>query len=167
VSIDVFIGLGSNLAGELASPQQQISHAVAALRRLEHCSLDAVSSLYRSPPMGPQDQPDYYNAVVKIRTTLAAETLLDALQAIEQDHGRERKQRWGARTLDLDILLFGDQRIDSARLQVPHPGLCERAFVLLPLLEIAPQLHLAGRGKLADIASHCPPQGLTRAGDLA
>ncbi len=167
MSVRAFIGLGSNLAGELDSPQQQLEQAVVELGELRNTRLLTLSSLYRSPPMGPQNQPDYYNAVAKLKTTLGAEVLLDALQAIEQTHGRERKQRWGARTLDLDLLLYGDQRIDTPRLQVPHPGITQRAFVLMPLLEISPQLSIPGHGKLGDMVQHCPPRGLKRVGDLA
>ncbi len=113
--------------------------------------------------MGPGDQPDYFNAVAAIDTALSAFALLDALQSIENAHGRTRsKERWGPRTLDLDLLLFGDATIDDARLKVPHPGISERAFVLHPLYEIAPDLTLPTLGPLAELLRKCPPQRLQR-----
>lgn len=166
-SVLAWIGIGSNLSGELASPQQQVRQAVTQLRALPRSRCVAVSSLYHSRPMGPQPQPDYINAVVGVQTTLTAVSLLEALQAIEQRHGRVRNQRWGARTLDLDILLFGDVEIRSQQLTIPHVGLCERDFVVLPLLEVAPTLVIPGRGKLADIARNCPDYGTRKLGEVA
>ena len=116
----------------------------------------AVSSLYQSPPMGPPDQPDYVNAVLSLETALTPHQLLDLLQSIEQLHGRERKRHWGERTLDLDILLYGEQTLNDARLKIPHPGMLERAFVLYPLAEIAPNIEIPGAGKLQDVLSSCP-----------
>lgn len=113
--------------------------------------------------MGPGDQPDYVNAIAAIDTALSAFALLDALQAIENSHGRTRsKQRWGPRTLDLDLLLFGDATIDDPRLKVPHPGISERAFVLHPLYEIAPDLTIPNLGPLTELLHKCPPQRLQR-----
>jgi 2-amino-4-hydroxy-6-hydroxymethyldihydropteridine diphosphokinase len=151
-----YIGLGSNLA----DPQHQILTAIDDIDAIENTSLVARSSLYRSPPMGPQDQPDYINAVVSIETTLTPHELLDALQQIEQKHGRIRKRHWGERTLDLDILLYADRVIEDTRLSVPHPGIAERAFVVYPLAEIAPSLQIPGLGSLATIKAHCPQEGL-------
>jgi 2-amino-4-hydroxy-6-hydroxymethyldihydropteridine diphosphokinase len=156
--IRCYIGLGANLE----APLQQLQQAVAALRQLPQSELVAVSSFYGSKPMGPQDQPDYVNAVAALDTRLSAEALLDALQQIEQNQGRQRKaDRWGARTLDLDILLYGDAQIDTARLTVPHYGLHQREFVVYPLLEIAAQLQIPGRGALQQIAQQVPRNGLT------
>lgn len=152
----VYIGLGSNLE----DPKAQILTAIEDIRAIQQTSLVELSSLYRSPPMGPQDQPDYINAVVGVETELPPHALLDALQQIEQKHGRIRKRHWGERTLDLDILLFADKVIQDTRLTVPHPGIAERAFVLYPLAEIAPDLQIPGLGSLAEIQAGCPPDGL-------
>lgn len=141
---DVWIGLGSNLA----DPVAQLRRAFEALAAIPHTRLVARSALYRNPPMGPQDQPDYVNAVAQLATGLEPLALLDALQAIENAHGRRRERRWGPRTLDLDLLLWGERVIDHPRLTVPHPGLPERPFVLYPLAEIAPELHIPGHGPL-------------------
>lgn len=134
-----YIGLGSNLS----EPINQVKAAIEKIRALTNSQVVAVSSLYLSKPMGPQDQDDYINAVLALETSLSAIELLNALQAIENEAGRVRKDnRWGARILDLDIILFGSQTINSERLTVPHYGMTEREFVLYPLLEIAPSLHL-------------------------
>ncbi|CAG7855894.1 partial 2-amino-4-hydroxy-6-hydroxymethyldihydropteridine diphosphokinase, partial [biofilm metagenome] len=128
--INAFIGLGSNLD----SPIDHIKSARLAINQLNNLQELCFSSLYISAPMGPQDQPDYINAVMGVATRLSPLDLLYALQNIEQEHGRVRgEQRWGARTLDLDILLYGDQQINTTELIVPHKGIAERAFVLYPL----------------------------------
>ena len=132
----VYIGLGANLD----QPQQQLEQALIELAKVPQSHLVAHSSLYHSKPVGPQDQPDYVNAVALLETDLEPLALLDALQQLEQDHGRIRKRHWGERTLDLDIILIDDQVIDSERLQVPHPFAQQRSFVLYPLSEINPQL---------------------------
>ena len=124
-----YIGLGSNLGDS----QQILSEAVAKLTSL---GLVQVSRLYQSPPMGPQDQPNYLNAVVQLDTTLAPLALLDQLQQFEQDAGRVRVRRWGERTLDLDLLIYGQEQIQNERLTVPHSGLLERDFVVIPLLDL-------------------------------
>ncbi|MDT8310123.1 MAG: 2-amino-4-hydroxy-6-hydroxymethyldihydropteridine diphosphokinase [Methylophaga sp.] len=147
-----YIGLGSNLE----APAEQIKTALTDLQSLPATQLLKTSSLYASPPMGPQDQPDYINAVALLDTSLTAHELLDALQAIEQQHGRQRKRHWGERTLDLDILLCDQQMIEDERLSVPHPGLTQRAFVIYPLLEIAGDIMIPGQGNLQAIASRCP-----------
>lgn len=159
----VYIGLGSNLA----DPQQQLLGALQALAELPQSRLAATSSLYASDPLGPADQPRYVNAVAALETGLAPLALLDALQQIELSQGRERKaERWGPRTLDLDILLFGDRMIDEPRLQVPHYHLHARAFVLYPLAEIAPtELVLADGRRLVDLLAACPFTGLERLDD--
>ncbi|WP_404342857.1 2-amino-4-hydroxy-6-hydroxymethyldihydropteridine diphosphokinase [Pseudoalteromonas mariniglutinosa] len=149
----VYLGLGANLN----APQEQLDTAIQALKTLPECEFVCTSHYYASKPMGPQDQPDYINAVACIKTSLSALQLLDLTQAIEQQHGRVRKaQRWGPRTLDIDILLFADQCIENDRLTVPHYGLCLREFVVYPLLEIAPDLVLPNQQLLADIANSLP-----------
>jgi len=154
-----YIGLGSNLA----DPASQIKSARTAIRALKGIHELAFSSLYYSLPMGPQDQPDYFNAVIAIETTLLPMILLRALQTIENAQGRIRKtERWSARTLDLDILLYDNQIIDLPDLAVPHIGIAERAFVLHPLSEIAPHIQVPGHGALADLLSQCPLAGLKR-----
>ncbi|SDT51722.1 2-amino-4-hydroxy-6-hydroxymethyldihydropteridine diphosphokinase [Pseudomonas granadensis] len=154
----VYIGMGSNLA----DPAEQLRSAVTALGQLPHTRLVGVSAFYQSDSLLP-GQPRYTNAVTALDTTLAPLTLLDALQAIENDQGRERLERWGPRTLDLDILLFGDRLIDEPRLKVPHYQMQERAFVLYPLAELAPQdLRLADGRNLAELLAACPFVGLER-----
>jgi len=137
--ITAYIGLGSNLSDPIA----QVNNAIDEVKQLAQCQVTAISSLYLSKPMGPQDQNDYINAVIAIETSLSAIELLDLLQAIENNAGRVRKDnRWGARILDLDIILFGHETINTERLTIPHYGMHEREFVLLPLAEIAPTLNL-------------------------
>lgn len=148
----VYIGLGSNLD----APQEQVRTALQELAQLDHCVLVHHSSLYRSDPVGPLGQPDYINAVAALDTALAPEQLLDALQAIEQSHQRVRKIHWGPRTLDLDILLYSDQVIDSERLTVPHAWMLERNFVLWPLAELVPDLHLPDGSSLHGHLVQCP-----------
>ncbi len=158
-SVLAYIGLGSNLQ----NPAQQIQNAQKAFNNLDGVRYLKCSSLYRSSPMGPQDQPDYINAVIAISTILEPLTLLSHLQAIEQQQGRVRQsQRWTARTLDLDLLLYSDQIINLPELIVPHRGISERDFVLYPLQEIAPNLLIPGKGKIADLIKHCPSYGLER-----
>ncbi len=154
----VFIGLGANLH----QPLQQLQTAALALRQLPDTQLIAISSLYGSKPMGPQDQPDYVNAVAQLVTSLSPHQLLDALQQIEQTQGRTRKaERWGPRTLDLDILLFGELQLNDERLTVPHYGMHLREFVLYPLAEIAPTLELPTHGTLSGLLAKVPLNGLT------
>ncbi|MBC3617830.1 2-amino-4-hydroxy-6-hydroxymethyldihydropteridine diphosphokinase [Vibrio metschnikovii] len=153
-----YIAVGSNLA----KPILQAKQAIEALKQLPKSQFIAASSLYTSTPMGPQDQPEYINAVVVIDTQLSPLALLDCTQAIEQEQGRERKaERWGPRTLDLDILLYGDEIIDSPRLTVPHYGMKVREFVLYPLDEIAPDLSLPDGTKLSDLLSEVDRNGLS------
>ncbi|MCK7227643.1 MULTISPECIES: 2-amino-4-hydroxy-6-hydroxymethyldihydropteridine diphosphokinase [Enterobacter] len=130
-----YIAIGSNLA----SPLEQVNAAVQALGEIPQSRIVAVSSFYRTPPLGPQDQPDYLNAAVVLETALSAETLLDNTQRIELQQGRVRKaERWGPRTLDLDIMLFGHETINTERLTVPHYDMKNRGFMLWPLFEVAP-----------------------------
>ncbi|MCD4561995.1 2-amino-4-hydroxy-6-hydroxymethyldihydropteridine diphosphokinase [Lelliottia nimipressuralis] len=132
-----YIAIGSNLA----SPLEQVNAAVQALGEIPQSRLVQVSAFYRTPPLGPQDQPDYLNAAVVLETSLDAETLLDNTQRIELQQGRQRKaERWGPRTLDLDIMLFGDEVINTDRLTVPHYDMKNRGFMLWPLWEVAPEL---------------------------
>ncbi len=157
--VTAYIGLGSNLA----NPAEQIKAARAAIADIAGVQELAFSSVYHSPPMGPQDQPDYVNAVMAIATELPPIELLRCLQQIENEQGRVRKtERWGARTLDLDVLIYGEQEINLPDLIVPHTGLAERAFVLYPLFEIAPQLIVPGKGAMAALLADCPRNGLER-----
>lgn len=157
--IEVYIGLGSNLA----EPEKQLLAACKSLDELPNTTLIMRSSLYQSRPMGPQDQPNYVNAVVLIRTTLAAMTLLQHTQAIENRQGRVRvEKKWGPRTLDLDILLYGQEQIHNQQLTVPHPGLKQREFVLYPMFEISPSLILPCTEKLSDLVKTCPENGLKK-----
>ncbi|MFC5078647.1 2-amino-4-hydroxy-6-hydroxymethyldihydropteridinepyrophosphokinase [Vibrio thalassae] len=152
-----FIAIGSNLS----DPVAQAKEAIEALKHLPKSELTCCSSLYSSTPMGPQDQPDYINAVAQITTELTPLELLDCTQRIEQEQGRVRKdERWGPRTLDLDIILYGNEVIDSERLTIPHYGMNEREFVLYPLLEIAPNLQLPDGSELKTLVNNVARNGL-------
>lgn len=141
------IGLGGNL-GDAPGTLAEALHALSAL---QDSRLIAASALYRSAAIGPAGQPDYANAVILLDTLLSPWQLLDALQALESAAGRVRDLRWGARTLDLDLLLYGDQRIQDARLTVPHPEMHKRAFVLRPLQDIWPQAHWSDASDLVTL----------------
>lgn len=132
----VYVALGSNLA----NPVVQLEQAVASLQQFAKAL--NVSAFYGSKPLGPQDQPDYVNAVAKFETDLTAFELLDRLQQIENAQGRVRARRWGERTLDLDLLLYGDEQINTERLTVPHYDMANREFVIVPLYELTPHLVL-------------------------
>ena len=151
----VYIGLGSNLN----DPVAQIKTALAALDAIPETCRVQHSSLYRSAPLtlnATVMQPDYINAVAALDTQLEPMQLLAELQALEQRQGRTRSaERWGARTLDLDLLLYADWQCKSEELTVPHPRLHERSFVLYPLLEIAPDLYVPGQGSVRELAAHC------------
>ncbi len=159
-----YIGLGSNLA----NPEQQVLRAVEALAELSASRFVTCSSLYRSTPMtggdSPAEQPDFINAVAAIDTFLPALALLDNLQELETRHGRERLgAHWGPRILDLDLLMYGDQIIETPRLMVPHAGMREREFVLYPLAEIQPDLRIPsvdGTESLTELLQNCPLRGL-------
>ena len=138
MSIRTYIGLGSNLGDS----RQILIDAVKSLATLGDVT---TSKLYQSPPMGPQDQPHYLNAVVCLETELSPLNLLDKLQQFENDSGRVRLRRWGERTLDLDLLIYGDEQIQNERLTVPHIGITERDFVILPLLDLDAELQLNGK----------------------
>lgn len=148
-----FVALGSNLS----DPPRQLRDAVRAIRRLPRSRLRAVSSVYRSRAVGPGPQPDYLNAVARLETSLAPQALLEALQAIEQAQGRERRQRWGPRTLDLDLLLYDDQCIASTTLTIPHPRMEQRNFVLYPLRDAAGGNWELPDGRVLDtLLADCP-----------
>jgi 2-amino-4-hydroxy-6-hydroxymethyldihydropteridine diphosphokinase len=137
MSIVTYIGLGSNL-GDSKVILTEAVHKLASLGDVK------ISKLYQSPPMGPQDQPNYLNAVVQLSTNLTPLALLDELQRFEQESGRVRLRHWGERTLDLDLLIYAEEKIQHERLTVPHVGVMERDFVLIPLLDLDPNLHIDG-----------------------
>jgi 2-amino-4-hydroxy-6-hydroxymethyldihydropteridine diphosphokinase len=153
-----YIGVGSNLE----DPRAQVARALDELGQLPRSRLVARSSLYRSAPLGYEAQPEFINAVARLDTELGAAELLAGLQAIEAEHGRRRSFANAPRSLDLDLLLFGEQRISQPELTVPHPRLHERAFVLLPLIEIAPGARIPGRGSAAALAAALAPQEIER-----
>jgi 2-amino-4-hydroxy-6-hydroxymethyldihydropteridine diphosphokinase len=157
----VFIGLGSNLGDSVA----HLLQARSALANLADSQVLATSSLYRSAPIGPQDQADFFNAALCLESTLSPSALLAALQEIEQQAGRVRTRHWGERTLDLDILLYGNEIVDQADLSIPHPRLHERAFVLLPLLEIAADLQLPNGQPLQSYCAAVSDQSICRHDD--
>lgn len=148
------IGLGANLN----DPAAQVEYALAEIDRLPATRLVAHSSLFASAPVGYVDQPDFINAVAQVETALAPRTLLAALLDIEHRHGRERSFRNAPRTLDLDLLLYGDAQFHEEGLTLPHPRMIERAFVLLPLLEIAPDIHIPGLGRADAWLAQCADQ---------
>nr|WP_211217024.1 2-amino-4-hydroxy-6-hydroxymethyldihydropteridine diphosphokinase [Simiduia agarivorans] len=158
--MDVAIGLGSNLD----DPVGQIEQALGELNQLPGTRLINASPLYGSKAVGPA-QPDYVNACARLQTTLAPLALLDALQALEQSHRRVRKIHWGPRTLDLDLLLYGDQRINLPRLTVPHAFLTERNFVLYPLADVWPDARLPDGRTLDSLLAVCTMEGLWRLGN--
>lgn len=147
----VFLGIGSNLA----EPEQQLRQSLRGLNDLQHTRLLAHSRLYFSKPLGPADQPDYVNACALIDTEMSPLALLDACQALENHHGRVRLRRWGERTLDIDLLLYGDQQWQHPRLTLPHPEMTNRDFVLLPLQELCPDLQLLDK-PLTHWLGQCP-----------
>lgn len=151
-----YIALGSNLN----NPRRQLEQALEALSKLPKSRFRARSAWYQSRAVGPGEQPDYLNGVVLIETALEPLELLSHLQAIETAQGRIREERWGARTLDLDILLYGERVIDTEVLQVPHPRMAERNFVLYPLADISPDLLLPNGIPLASLLSRCTTDGL-------
>ena len=157
MAVTAFVGIGANLGDARAN----VLDAAERLRRLPDVSLEAVSSLYRTAPIDSSGD-DYINAVARLSTVLPAQALLEALFAIEQAHGRERPYFNAPRTLDLDLLLYGDEQISTATLTVPHPRMHQRAFVLMPLLELAPDVSLPGLGRAADLAASVSDQGIIR-----
>lgn len=160
--ITTFIGIGSNLG----RPVEQVRRAREALAELPKTRLLGLSPLYRNPAVGPGDQPDYVNAVAAIETQLGPRDLLKALQAIETAQGRARGSvRWQPRTLDLDLLMYGDRTIHDGCLTVPHPHIQERAFVLRPLMDVAPDLDVPGLGPVAALLSGVSEADLQRVDD--
>jgi 2-amino-4-hydroxy-6-hydroxymethyldihydropteridine diphosphokinase len=157
-----YIGLGSNLQ----DPVQQVCMAIQELNTIPATRVLIASALYKNPPMlddnTPRDQPDYVNAVAAVATELPPQVLLTHLQMLEQQHQRTQTEHWGPRTLDLDLLLYGQQTIHEPGLTVPHPGLPQRAFVIYPLFEIAPQLDVPGYGALNVLKERCRPDLLQR-----
>ncbi|NNH79153.1 2-amino-4-hydroxy-6-hydroxymethyldihydropteridine diphosphokinase [Acinetobacter sp. ANC 5380] len=143
MSTVTYIGLGSNLGDS-----RQI--LLEAVQKLATLGTVKTSKLYQSPPMGPQDQPNYLNAVVQLETDLAPLVLLDELQRLEQESGRVRLRRWGERTLDLDLLVYGQEHIQNERLTVPHVGLFERDFVVIPLLDLDANIQIKAQ-RLKDL----------------
>lgn len=153
-----YLGLGSNLN----NPVKQLHSAIKGISHIPDTALISQSHFYQSAPLYPPAQPDYINAVAAIDTQLSAHRLLQYLQKIEREHGRIRTTvRFGARTLDLDLLLYGNRVINTPKLVVPHPGITTRNFVLYPLFEIAPDLCLPSGTPLKDLLSHCPKKGLS------
>jgi 2-amino-4-hydroxy-6-hydroxymethyldihydropteridine diphosphokinase len=155
---EAFIGLGANLD----NPLQQVTQAISELDAIQHTRVLAASSLYRSAPVGYADQPDFINAVAKLQTGLSPRRLLDALHVIENRHGRRRSVRNAPRTLDLDLLLYGALVVGEEDLTLPHPRMHERAFVLLPLAEIAPDASLPGYPPLAQLLAQVDRSGVNK-----
>jgi 2-amino-4-hydroxy-6-hydroxymethyldihydropteridine diphosphokinase len=148
--VRAFVGLGANLGDRRAT----IERAIDLLRGTPGLEVLAVSTLRETDPVGYEDQPRFVNGALEVETTLTARELLDALLAVERDLGRTREgPRFGPRTIDLDLLLYGDERLDEAGLTVPHPRLHERRFALEPLAELAPELEIPGRGPVAELLS--------------
>jgi len=158
-----FVGLGANLG----HPVETLSEAILALGRIEGVSQLSASSLYRTAPVGPgtEGQPDYFNAVVSLQTSLSPRALLDALFELETRFGRERSVRNAARTLDLDLLLYDELVLDEAGLQLPHPRMTERAFVLFPLAELAPEALIPGLGRASELVQRVQDQGIEKLRD--
>jgi 2-amino-4-hydroxy-6-hydroxymethyldihydropteridine diphosphokinase len=156
--VRVFVGLGGNV-GQI---ENTLMEAIWAMESLPQTSLRAQSAYYRSPPWGRTDQADFINAVIELQTRLAPRVLLDYLLEIEERFGRVRnaEDKWGPRTLDLDLLYFGDQEIKQPGMHIPHPHLHERAFVLVPLAEIAANLEIPGRGRVADLLAAVDATGV-------
>lgn len=158
MTVRAYVALGSNLG----DPQATVQAALQALKALPGSALVAVSSLYRTAPVGLKNQPDFINAVAALDTQLSAEDLLGALFAIEERFGRKREFHHAPRTLDLDLLLHGSETRSTARLTLPHPRMHERAFVLLPLVEIAPEATIPGHGPAAALLQGVRDQVLAR-----
>ena len=157
--IDAYIGLGSNLN----NPHRQVISALGELNEIHSSYLYAFSSLYESRPMGPADQPVYVNAVAWLKTKLDAHSLLSELHTIENKHGRKRDgEHWGPRTLDLDILVYGNYQLKSQALTIPHPGIKYREFVLYPLHEVNKNLMIPNLGAIHRLKARCYANGLTK-----
>ncbi|MDB5810524.1 MAG: folK [Betaproteobacteria bacterium] len=161
--VNAYVALGANLD----DPVAQVKAGIAALATLPRTELVAQSSLYRTAPVGYADQPDFINAVAEVKTALNPRELLDALLQIEAEHGRVREFVNAPRTLDLDVLLYGEAAIDVPGLTIPHPRMHERAFVLAPLAEIAPQCIVPGHGRVGDLLQQVSAKGVTRLASAA
>lgn len=148
----VFLGLGSNL-GE---PKRNILKAVDLLRARTNCEASQLSPLYKTPPYGEVEQPDFVNAVVEIYCPMTPLDLLETCKSIERDMGRVESVRWGPRLIDIDILVFDDLAVEEESLNIPHSGIQERAFVLYPLADLDANLEVPGLGRVADLKSHLP-----------
>lgn len=149
---DVYIGLGSNLS----NPEEQVLNALDSLKTLPESQWVTHSKLYFSRPQGPQDQPDFVNAVALLKTQLSPIALLDCLQALEAAQGKVKQRHWGERLIDLDVVLYGNETLNTERLTIPHPFMDERDFVLLPLAEISPGLTLPNGSKVKDLIAELP-----------
>jgi 2-amino-4-hydroxy-6-hydroxymethyldihydropteridine diphosphokinase len=147
------VGLGANLG----DPRRQILDALSSLAGMACAGRFRRSRLYRTEPLGPPGQPDYFNAVAALESELEPLQLLRELQRLETVAGRQRELHWGPRTLDLDLLLYGEQRIESYSLRLPHPRIFERIFVLMPLADLDPELMVPGQGRVRELLAHCPP----------
>ena len=154
--MNIYIGLGSNLQ----DPCQQLQQALESIVQHPEINILKISSFYSNKPIGPQDQPDYVNAVAKLNSSLSPQSLLTTLQQIERQQGRVRKQRWHARTIDIDILLYDNQIIDQPHLIIPHPQMAQRRFVLYPLAEIEPDLTLPNGKAIKELLTTCPKHDL-------
>jgi len=158
-----YIALGSNRN----NPLQQVSQAVEEITALQNCHLKHCSPWYQTVAIGPAGQPDYINGVIEIDTTLQPLELLNALQAIENAHHRVRTERWGARTLDLDILLYGNEQILNKRLAIPHPEIANRNFVLYPLADICPDKVFPDGRTLKQLLENSPSDGMVRLSEFS
>lgn len=154
----VFVGLGSNIN----DPVWQLHSAIREIDEIHDAALVSVSPFYQTVPVGILDQPPFVNAVVQVETTLSPQDFLRQLSAIESDHGRIRAEKNGPRTLDLDILIFNEWRIDDGNLTIPHPRMHERAFVLVPLLDIAPAVYVPGKGPARQLLETVGASGVHR-----
>jgi len=155
-----YIGLGSNQD----APLDQLKQAIDSLNNDSNIRVNVCAPFYQSAPIGPQDQPDYINSVVEVTTDYSPHELLNCLHAIEAAQGRNRdkERRWGERSLDLDILLYDTLEIDDESVTIPHPRLLERAFVVYPLLDIAPNLVIPSKGRLSELKAHCANQKIVK-----
>ena len=154
-----YIGVGSNLD----DPRAQVLRAFAELAKLQSTRVILTSPIYRSHPFGPVKQPDFANAVAGVLTQLEPRALLAGLHSVETALGRpQQRERWGPRVIDLDVLVYGGERLDDPRLTLPHPGIVERNFVLYPLADIAPELHIPGLGRVTELKGRVTSEGLRR-----
>lgn len=161
-AVRAFIALGANIGQPLA----QLDAAVAALDSHDGICCLAMSKVYQSPPHGPQDQPDFTNAALAVHTTLTPLDLLSVMQRIETDLGRVRQRHWGERSIDLDLILYGDTQMHTPRLTIPHPLAHAREFVVKPLHDLDEQLHIPGHGSVADLLTDLPTQHLREIRDV-